>query len=298
MSAEQAEALIGRLGFNTASLPDRPVGEAAAVGRSLGLAGIELLAFEGYRHRVGELAGCWLDRMTRTKREALEAAVDPFEHVSVHAPFWDIAPLSPNPAVAGPSRRQLHATIAQSARIGASTVTTHVIPRAGRRLEEYREDLVELYRGLGDTAGEAGVTVTIETGFPLEIDEFAGLLAEIDHPAVGANVDVGHLRGLMSTDQRQAPDAPERYNDLLAAHVRSVGPRLMHMHLHDVRRSDFRDHTQCGTGIIEFRALFELLMELDYGGLLNFELEEPDDEAALRASHEHVVARARAAAGV
>ncbi len=294
--ARRADDLVDRIGFNTASLANRPLAEAARIGRELGFAGIELLSFADYRHSCGDLAGLYFDRLTAEERDTLERVIAPFEHVSVHAPFWDIAPFSPNPGIRDESRRQLRDTTAVSASLGASTVTTHVVARHGYQWPEYRDDVIGLYGELGDLAAEREITVTIETGFPREIDEFTALIHDIDHPAVGANVDVGHLRGLMTPEQQQSGDAAATYNDLLARHIDSLGAKVIHLHLHDTRRSDFRDHREYGTGIIDLTPVFRRLLELDYRGLANFELEEADAVGALRRSRERVIDAIRAAA--
>ncbi len=281
--------LAGRLGFNTACMPNRSLSEAMRLGREIGLAGVEVLSFADYRHSHGDLAGLYFDRLTDAERDRLQRLLSPFRHVSVHAPFWDIAPFSPNPGIRDESRRQLKAAVSVSAELGASTITTHLIPRTGYELSEYRGEVTGLYRELGDLAGDRDLTVTIETGFPLGIEEFASVIHDIDHPAVGANVDVGHLRGLVSAEKRETPEAAHIYNELLAQHIDTLGPKVYHLHLHDTRRRDFRDHKECGTGILDFPALFRRLLAMDYRGLANFELEEPDDVAALRRSHLHVL---------
>ena len=278
-----------RVGFSTASLPNRTLTEAADIGRGLGMNVIELLSFAGYRHTAGELAGEYLDQLDETGLETLRELLQPFRGIGIHAPFWDVAPFSPNPVVRDAARTQLRRTLTAAGAIGANTVTTHVIPRAGREFEAYRDEVIALYRELGDVAAEAGVTLTIETIFTREIEEFAALIHGIAHPAVGANVDVGHLRGLLSEKQRRPETLAEAYNDLLRRHVLSLGERVYHMHLHDVQAEGVRDHRECGTGVIHYPALFGLLADVDYSGLFVFELEEADDAAALGRSRDVII---------
>lgn len=295
--AHRAAELSRRIGFNTASLPNRPLEETARIGRELGLHALELLAFADYRHSMGDLAGLYFDRLSDDDWGLLTRVASGFAHIAVHAPFWEVAPFSPNPAIREASRQQLRATIEASADLGASTVTTHVTPRPGYELAEYRPQVLDFYRELGDLAGERGVSVTIETGFPRPIDEFAALIHDIEHPAVGANVDVGHLRGLLTPEQQRSVEAPALYAELLARHVDSLGPKIMHVHLHDIRASDFRDHREYGTGVLDLTDFFRRLLALGYRGMANFELEEPDAEAALARSHARVLECIAAAAG-
>lgn len=294
--ATNPDELIARLGFNTASLPNRPLAEALQTGRSLGLRCVELLAFADYRHTAGDLAGLYFDRLSAPERAYLAEMLSAFDHVSVHAPFWDIAPFSPNPGIREESRRQLRETLRTAGGIGAETVTTHVIPRIGYELAEYRSEIIALYRELGEVAADAGVTLTIETGYPREIDAFASLVHEIDHAAVGANVDVGHLRALLSERERAPETIAGAYNGLLVEHVQSLGERVYHVHLHDVQAEGVRDHRECGTGIIDYAAFFRLLMARDYPGLVAFELEEADAVGALGRSREVAMRSIRTAA--
>ncbi len=282
-----------RLGFNTASLPNRSLDEALACGKQMGFATVELLAFAGYRHTAGDLAGHYFDRMPPDEMAELREMIVRFKHVAVHAPFWEIAHFSPNPVIREASRRQTEATLEVAGEIGARTVTTHVQPRPGFEFREYRDEVIDFYRHLGEVGHEAGLTVTIETGFPTEIEEFASLIHDIDHDWVGANVDVGHLRGLLTDAQRRPEAIDEAYNSLLREHLRSLEDRVYHIHLHDVHAEGLRDHRECGTGIVDYAALLALLLQQGYEGLMTFELEETDAEGALRRSHENILAAIR-----
>ncbi|MCD6362299.1 MAG: sugar phosphate isomerase/epimerase [Armatimonadetes bacterium] len=286
---QRAEAMIGRLGYNTACLPNRPLTECMSLGLELGLRGVELLSFADFRNSMGDLAGLYFDRLTDEQKAELIELTEPFDNLSIHAPFWDMLPFSPNPGVAEEARRQLRETLRMAGEIGASTVTTHVTPRTGYQWEEYRGDVVEFYSELGDVAAESGVTVTIETGFPMAVDEFASLVHDINHEAVGANVDVGHLRGNMSAEEKASSEAGDIYNELLAAHISSLGEKIYHMHLHDIRPSDFRDHRTPGAGLLDYPRLIRRLLDMDYTGLLVMELDEPDGLTELARGREFLV---------
>ncbi len=290
------DELIANIGFNTACLPDRTVDEALSIGAEIGLGCVELLAFEGYHHTAGELSGLFFDRLNPQQRQTVGAMVSPFERVAVHAPFWDSVPFAANPTTKQASREQLRRTVAVSGEIGAEVVTTHVIPPVGRVLGDFHADVVGFYRELGDVARSCGVTVTVETGYPAEIEQFASLLDDIGHPAVGATVDVGHLRSQLTDYQRRPEVIGEAYNDLLRHHVKSLEGRIWHVHLHDVKAEGVRDHRECGTGIIDYEAFLALLLAQDYSGMVMFELEESPAVPALRRSYEVTVAAAEAAA--
>lgn len=272
---------LSQFGFATASLAGHSLAEACRVGKALGFEVIEFLAFDGYQHSQGKLSGFYYDRLSPAEREALRELASGFRHVTTHAPFFELPILSPSPGLREAAVRQLEVAIEGTAAIGGTLTVTHAAPKATHTLEQSWDDLLALYRHLGDLAGEQGVRVTIETIYPPTVAEFAELVWDIDHPAVGANVDVGHLVPQVPAELRGTEAAPDYYNNLLEQHLRSLGSKLYHFHLHDVRAGDLRDHRACGRGIIDYARLLRVAAELDYEGLFVFELEEPDMAAAL-----------------
>ncbi len=273
-----------KLGFSSACFAEKTLAEAAETGLAMGFRTYEMLAFDGYRHSQGTLRGFYFDRMTDAEKEALREVAAQFDHVSSHAPFMDVSPFAPNPAMREAAQRQLEVAIEGMAYLGGSTTTTHVIPKQIYPFSEFKHEVVELYRRLGDLAGELGVTVTCETCYPGPVDEFADMVWSIDHPAVGANVDVGHLVGIIPADLRGTEEGVALYNDTLEAHVRSLGEKLLHFHLHDIAVADFRDHKAAGRGFLDYERLFGVIAEIGYEGLFVFELEEPDFVPALEES--------------
>jgi sugar phosphate isomerase/epimerase len=273
-----------KLSFSTASLANHTVAEAARIGRELGFAGIELLAFDGYRHSQGQLAGFYFERMPAAERDALLRLVAPFEHVSTHAPFIDLPLFAPNPALREAALGQIAVAIEATAFVGGSTTTAHACGKTGYAFDEYRGEIVDTFRRLGDRAGEAGITLTVETGYPAGVETFAQLIHDIGHPAVGANVDVGHLVGYLPPEVRGTPEGAERYRQALFAQLEALGKKVYHFHLHDVRQSDFRDHRAAGRGFLDYSAIVGWCVRNRYAGLFAFELEEPDLVPALRES--------------
>lgn len=275
----------GQICFNTASLPNRPLEEALEVGRGLGFEAVELLAFAGYRHRMGWLAGFDWPRMSRTDREGLKRLVRPFARVAIHAPFIDVRPLSPNPAIREVSRREVAAAVEAAGELGADVVTTHASAPPSFGYADVEEELVAYYQWLGRLAETAAVKVGIETGWP-DARTLVELVKAIDSPAVGVTVDVGHLLPQFSAGLRKRPDAAEKYNEMVVEHIRQSAQWLVHVHVHDVRPGEWRDHCAVGRGILDWPRITEELERAGYRGLLSFELEEADDAAALARSKE------------
>jgi sugar phosphate isomerase/epimerase len=281
--------LSDRLGFSTASLARTSLADACRLGLELGFKTIEFLGFDGYCHSQGPLAGFYFEHMAEGEREELRDLAAQFKHISTHAQFFELPLLSPNPSLREAAVRQLEIAIEAVAYLGGTTTVTHAGLKATHSLEESWEELVALYRRLGDQATERGARVTIETCFPARVDDFARLIHDIDHPAVGANVDVGHLTSQVPPEVKGTPEEGSFYNDLLEQHLRSLGDKLYHFHLHDVRAGDLRDHRACGRGIIDYARLLRVAAEIDYAGVFVFELEEPDQVKALAESRQCLV---------
>lgn len=120
-------------------------------------------------------------------------------------------------------------------------------------------------------------------------DTYLDLIASIDHPFVGATLDLGHCAYFQSVI---APsDAAERVgalNATIRTMVRTLNEKLFSLHVHDVRQSDWRDHRCAGSGVIDFPALFTELQGMGYTGLFEIELEEPDKETAAAKTGEYL----------
>lgn len=124
--------------------------------------------------------------------------------------------------------------------IGASVVVCHAGQRVGSRDARFRlkHQLAAEQAGLreiGELAGELGVTIAVENYFPdvrvlrgetydysVWPSELAEQVAEVDHPAVGVCLDVGH-----------AALAADFFGFDLAEECAAVATLVRHVHLHD-----------------------------------------------------------------
>jgi len=120
---------------------------------------------------------------------------------------------------------------------------------------------------LGDYAQELGVKVAIELEpFPLSlvnnVETMVRLLEDVDHPNVGANIDISHLL--------LADVAPEE--------VKRLAGKAFHVHISDC---DGKVHGDLppGRGVVEFEPYLEQIKALEIDGTISIELEyspEPD----------------------
>jgi len=128
-------------------------------------------------------------------------------------------------------------------------------------------DGVEQVVAMADLAG-VDVAFEPEPGQFIETTaQLAALIAEVDHPRFGANVDVGHAWC--------AGDDP-------AETIRILGRKVKHLHLEDIKdRRHF--HLIPGLGEIDFRGIARALEKIGYTGAAAVELytypNEPDRAA-------------------
>lgn len=205
--------------------------------------------------------------------QQVHEALAPLHRLAVHGPF-------PNrlAAARSTSRRrgvgEYRFALEVAKRIGAACVVVHFSPwRIGSH--RARAVAVETLRELADSALHLGVRMAVENGGQCPgVRSFLSLLDELDHSNIGATLDTGHLTQLLTPGEQCTADAVRRYNELLlslAAELTHRG-KLFHVHLNDVHAGDFGDHYAPGTGVVDFPALFSLLQDSEYGGLLAIEM--------------------------
>lgn len=238
-----------------------------------------------------------LDDAGRTKMMSARRA---FDRAVIHAPFQDLPIVSVNSYVEREAQRQILSAVRAAGALRLEVVTIHAAQcPAHCTPEEHIERLVKAIRPLGDAAAREGTRVGVENWrYPATPDDHVALLDAIDHPAIGATLDVGHIAYWYGHEGvTRLPDeaAVAEYNARLLSFIDRLGPRIIHVHAHDVRASDIKDHRMIGSGIIDFEAVLGRLAQHGYDGLLLLELAEPDFELAVSSSREHLLATMRAA---
>jgi len=205
------------------------------------------------------------DDRRRTIRDALRG----FSHVALHQ-AWD---------------NRWSAWVDCAAYYGAGTVTVHAGRPTGDETQAHflRRRVAELRR-IGDYAGAKGIMVGVENEGG-QVEDYLALIEAVAHPVVGATLDVGHCAYFDSVRSIEDVEARVvRLNETLCAIVGALASKLVSLHVHDVRRDDWRDHRQVGSGVVNYPALFAALVRVGYRGLFEIELEEPDRERAAAAT--------------
>lgn len=298
------------LGASTACLAGLPLLDALQELARLGFETVELIAYTGARHSVGDIPGFDYARATAAERDRVFQATRAFRHISAHLPFHDVRLFSSDAAARRDGLARLRLALDGLAYLGGEMAVMHIgSPDKGSTFRDIWRPMVETLRALGDYAAERALRLGIETMQPDSVRDYTELIAAVGHRHVGAVIDTGHIRGSRDVGapvrEPDTPDARSRFNDVLNELVKTAGPAVMHVHLSDVRRADWADHREIGTGIIDFPRLFGTLRDVGFSGLQVFELEEPDTVGALQRSRALVArlidpgatARARARRG-
>jgi L-ribulose-5-phosphate 3-epimerase len=169
-----------------------------------------------------------------------------------------------------------------AADLGAPGVSSWsgVLP-AGASREVGWERLVEGVAAVLAVAEDHGVTLGFEPepGMLVEtIDQWHDLAADLGHRAsFGLTLDLGHCLCVEADD--------------VGACVRRAGPRLVHVHVEDMRRG-VHEHLDFGEGDLDLGAALGALGDIGFGGLVSVELSRHSHAAHLTVPRSIEVLRA------
>lgn len=123
-------------------------------------------------------------------------------------------------------------------------------------LAKFRDGLLQVL----PAAEAAGVTLAVEPEPGLLIEsaaEYLAFAAELPHPALACNCDVGHLFCV-------GEDPP--------AAIAALGSHVAHVHLEDIAASRVHQHLQLGTGAVDLAAVLDALGRIGYERFVTVEL--------------------------
>ena len=218
--------LIAGVGLSTASVAgdidglDRELARFAAIGCEIAeLSFQDMFLVAGGRLNLAELR--LVEAVTR--RHALRYTA----HGALAINFMDEAHLELH-------RRVCAAMIEAAGALGATRLVVHGgvwhTPLPEAELARLRRLEVESLAGLAEHAARHGVTIALENlpplpSLPFTHDAFAlaEQVAAVNHPAVGATLDIGHA--YMQATARQQD---------LAATLAALSPHIVHIHLQDM----------------------------------------------------------------
>jgi fructoselysine 3-epimerase len=266
-----------KLAFSTNAYTRYPLADALIGIRKAGFEGVEILA--DAPHAYPDMIH---DAMTKSVRRQLDDLGLAVSNVNANCCFgyWRHAPpeayfepslISPDPRHRSDRASLIRKTLHFAKAIGAANISI----TSGRLLGGMPPDravrqFAESIRPLLDEADRLGVNIGIECepGLYLEYAvELHDWINRLNHPRMGANLDVGHSQVLGES----IPDA-----------VRLLAGQIWNLHIEDIPgRKHY--HMVPGEGTLDWPALFAALRSINYDRYLTVELythtADPQDAA-------------------
>lgn len=274
------------VGANTA-MPGFGLLDAISMLREIGFAAIEIHPFGTPEAMPGVFPGFQFDALPTKDRDGIRAALSEFRHVTTHLPFQELHLFSRFAPIAEFSCRQLGIALDATAFFGAKIAVAHVTPPSHQlKFDDVLPAAVRRFREWGDFASKNNFQIAIETSYPGSVRDQVRLIKEIDHPGVGCAIDVGHQIGFaefaarVKPGERSTPAGIAAYNDVTHELIDHLGPKIIHLHVHDVDRNTWKDHRPVGAGgVIDYPRLIQKLRQINYAGLLVLEIESTHERA-------------------
>lgn len=252
-----------RLAYSTNAYMKWPLEEALASIHALGFDGVELLV--DAPHLVPPLDST-RSREVRIELDRLGLAISNLNVNTSRALRSTAAEEDPGPTLvsADPGERAARLryvldAIALAGDLGASTMSITSGPPDPRDGGAGRGWFVSALQEVLRAAEPAGVRVGIEfePGFLVgDLASLSSVLREVDHPLLGANLDLGHAQVV---------------GDDPAGAMRSLAGRVWNAHVEDIR-GRVHYHLVPGEGEMDFEAIALAVAETGYDGFLTVEL--------------------------
>ncbi len=211
-----------------------------------------------------------LDKYTAPE---FSAAADRFHSIgrsiTLHGPFLDLSPGSPDRSIRWVTRQRLDQMIDAAKAFSPLTVVCHCgydEARYGFIREKWYERAAEMWKHTSRRLAGKNTRLMLENVYETDPDEIGRMFEITGQENIGCCLDVGHLSVF---GRRQLKDWIER-----------LSPYIGQIHLHD-NRGQSDQHLGLGLGSIDFAPLFDWLRGLQKMPVITL---EPHDRDALDAS--------------
>lgn len=255
-----------QLAFSTNAYTRFPLIEALRGIKSAGFAGVEILA---------DVPHAYPDSLTPEMIAEIRRELDRLQlqvsNVNANCSFgyWKDAPpeayfepslISPEPKHRADRTRLILKTLEFAHAVGAANISiTSGRCLGGMPPDKAAVQFAESIRPILDRADKIGINIGIECepGLFLEYaDELAEWIQRLNHPLLGANLDIGHSQVL---------------GENLTDAIRTLGSRIWNMHVEDIPgRKHY--HLIPGEGTLPWGEVIGALREINYQRFLTVEL--------------------------
>ena len=259
--------------------------ESIALIRKLGFPTIEVQNLVGVPEPTpGKFPGFQLDGADDALKRQIKDALEGFEHVTTHLPYTGLEYFAAPGHSATVGIEALDRAMEATGFLDAKIAVMHPKPGHGLGLESTWQIMLRRIRRWGDIASGLGFRIALETGYPRSVKDFVRLVEEVNHPHVGACLDVGHQSRYAELTARVAPtekatDAGiQAYNDINIELIERLGEKLIHLHVHDIEPETWKEHKPLIHGFVDYPRMLTKLRDMDYQGVLMFEIGGPPEQ--------------------
>ena len=227
--------------------------------------------------------GFQFDQLTTAEKSQIRSQLKPFQRITTHLPYSRLNWLSLKPEEKQEAIKTIDIALEGSAYFGASLAVLHPQPINHDTWKHRQSEYVDLIRRWATRASELGVKIAIETGFPYSVGDFVSLIESIAHPNAGATIDVGHQGrfielAAIAAENRALPPSVRAYNDTTISLLNKLGPKVFHLHVHDIDPSTWVEHKPLVHDFVDYPRLFQTLHAINYKGALVLEIGGPPEE--------------------
>lgn len=207
--------------------------------------GIEVMAFAFPNILDGDVNGA-----IRSYQTLLAPVPGP---ITLHGPFMDMAPGSPDPRINATCIDRYRHAIEIAAELNASKIVFHAnfiaaIHNVGYRLG-WHDRNVEFWTDMADFAAGHGVLLAVENMWEFDPRIIVDVIAEVNHPYLRACLDVGHAH-LFGPDHD------------FEAWLSAFEPWLTHAHVNNTH-GKLDTHNALGDGILNYDTILDRMRLLD-----------------------------------
>jgi len=282
------------LALSTASAAQRtwPMGACTAIDgfsledsirtvRELNFPAIEIQCMGELQGRPGKYPGFLFNELTAVQKAKITRDLRGFKLVTAHLPYSGLNYMDRDEAKRAFSVRTLEHALEGAGHFGARLAVLHPQPLDPAEESTRWNEYLDRFRLWGDRARKLGFKIGLETGYPRSVQQYVRLIQEIDHPAVGSTIDVGHqktyreLTSRIRPEQRGTPEGIRAYNETTFDIMQRLGPKVFHFHVHDIEPQTWAEHKPLIHGFVDYPQLFARLRKLNYQGILIFEIGGP-----------------------
>jgi sugar phosphate isomerase/epimerase len=228
--------------------------------------GIEIVTFAFPDVLDGDWSG-----LLREYKEALQIVRGP---ITVHGPFLDMAPGSPDKRINEICKARYKHGLHIAAELNARCIVFHANFIAAIHNPEYRTGWHQrnllFWQEMAEYAEEHGVLIAIENMWEFDPYIIGDLLREIDHPYLRACIDVGHSH-LFSIQQDESLS--------FETWLRVLEPYLIHFHVNN-NDGKLDVHKGFPDGVLDYSSILHRIRQLRRKPTITLEMELVEDMRA------------------